>query len=100
MFQQLHGYFQCTDAGPDEVAAGKLLGTILLPHSKILHHRGNCLKHQGHLGVKGGMEGLDETLKELDIKWKYFSTLDSYTFKGQGCRREGGIWSRWSIEKL
>ena len=74
--EQVHGYIQCTDAGPDEVYAGKIIGCGLAPSLRMLHFRGNCFKHQAALAVHHGMAGVDRLLGELGIKWKYFSTLE------------------------
>jgi hypothetical protein len=72
---QVHGWFQTTDSGPDECYCAKIIGTECLDLARVLHLRTPCYKHQGHLGIRGGFEELDELLQDTSIEWKYFSTL-------------------------
>lgn len=53
----------------------KLVAVVVAPFESIQWWQMNCLKHQGHIIVREGLEIVDETFKAMGKPFKYYSSL-------------------------
>jgi hypothetical protein len=84
-----------SDAGSDQAKARRVLAMMFSECPQTFFLDSDCLMHNCHLQVQGGLSIADILLESFEISWKYFGTLAQITH----CWRNAAtpLYKHWQI---